>query len=185
MLDTVESARERARPRRPRRSRRGDRKDPRQALVGFEVATRWTGQTRSETKVDGFTWVASASPAAQDRRRRAVRAARRGRRAQSAGAADGAFNACMMVGYVAGRSLKGITLDSLEIQTRGHSTCAASSGLSDSVARLREHRLCRDDQGRRLTRGVRGNPPDGDEDVAQLLQHEPADPDERTLLHVG
>ena len=30
-------------------------KDPKQALVGFDVTTRWTGQTRSETTVDGFT----------------------------------------------------------------------------------------------------------------------------------
>src|SRR5215510_2358203 len=29
--------------------------DPRQALVGFDVTTRWTGQTRSETTVEGFT----------------------------------------------------------------------------------------------------------------------------------
>ena len=39
-------------------------KDAEQALVGFDVTTRWTGQTRSETIVDGFTWPASASPAA-------------------------------------------------------------------------------------------------------------------------
>ena len=29
--------------------------DPSQALVGFDVTTRWTGQTRSETTVEGYT----------------------------------------------------------------------------------------------------------------------------------
>src|SRR5215218_7260315 len=48
-----------------------------------------------------------------------------------------------------------------------------------SRARLRERRLCRDHEGRRFARGFRGNPPDGHEDVAQLLQHEPADQNER------
>ena len=30
-------------------------KDPKQALAAFDVTTRWTGQTRSESTVDGFT----------------------------------------------------------------------------------------------------------------------------------
>ena len=30
-------------------------KDAAEARVGFDVTTRWTGQTRSETIVDGFT----------------------------------------------------------------------------------------------------------------------------------
>ena len=38
--------------------------DARKANVGFEVTTRWTGQTRSETIVDGFTMAGDASPAA-------------------------------------------------------------------------------------------------------------------------
>jgi hypothetical protein len=29
--------------------------DKGKAIVGFDVTTRWTGQTRSETTVDGFT----------------------------------------------------------------------------------------------------------------------------------
>ena len=39
-------------------------KDASKAMVGFDVTTRWNGQTRSETTVDGFTWPASASAAA-------------------------------------------------------------------------------------------------------------------------
>ena len=52
-------------------------KDAGKAKVGFDVTTRWTGQTRSETIVDGFTIAGERDrPQPQDRRRRAVRAAR-------------------------------------------------------------------------------------------------------------
>ena len=47
--------------------------DAGQAKVGFDVTTRWTGQTRSETVVDGFTIGGERiEPQPQDRRRRAV-----------------------------------------------------------------------------------------------------------------
>src|SRR6185369_12875351 len=45
-----------------------------------------------------------------------------------------AFNACITVGYVAGASLKGIALDSLEIKTRGELDLRGFLGLSDEVA---------------------------------------------------
>ena len=45
-----------------------------------------------------------------------------------------AFNACITVGYVAGASLKGIKLDSLEIRTRGQLDLRGFLGLSDQVA---------------------------------------------------
>ena len=52
-------------------------KDASKAKVGFDVATRWKGQTRSETTVDGFTLAGERiEPQPHDRRRRAVRAAR-------------------------------------------------------------------------------------------------------------
>ena len=44
-----------------------------------------------------------------------------------------AFNACITVGYVAGAALKGITLDSLEIKTRGELDLRGFLGLSDEV----------------------------------------------------
>ena len=44
-----------------------------------------------------------------------------------------AFNACIMVGYVAGASLKGINLDSVEIKTRGELDLRGFLGLSDQV----------------------------------------------------
>ncbi len=38
-------------------------KDPKQAIVEFDVATRWAGQTRSESTVTGFTMAGERSRA--------------------------------------------------------------------------------------------------------------------------
>ena len=105
------------------------------AIVGFEVTTCWTGQTRSETTVEGFTLggerIARSHKIVADEPCELL-------------GADGApnpqellmaaFNACITVGYVAGASLKGITLDSLEIRTRGELDLRGFLGLSDAIA---------------------------------------------------
>jgi uncharacterized OsmC-like protein len=108
--------------------------DPGQAQVAFDVTTRWTGQTRSETTVDGFTIAGNrvarthkivadepcellggdSAPNPQELLMAAV-------------------NACMTVGYVAGASVGGITLDSLEITTRGTLDLRGFLGLDDNV----------------------------------------------------
>ena len=44
-----------------------------------------------------------------------------------------AVNACMMVGYVAGAAIKGITLDSVEIATKGTLDLRGFLGLDDQV----------------------------------------------------
>ena len=113
----------------------GIEQDAKKAIVGFDVTTTWTGQTRSETTVDGFTLAgeritrnhkivadepcellgADSAPNPQELLMAAV-------------------NACMMVGYVAGASLKGINLESVEIKTRGELDLRGFLGLSDSVA---------------------------------------------------
>jgi uncharacterized OsmC-like protein len=51
-----------------------------------------------------------------------------------------AFNACMMVGYVARPRCAGSS-STVEIKTRGSSTCAASSASMSGGARLRADRL--------------------------------------------
>jgi len=109
--------------------------DKAKAIVGFDVTTRWTGQTRSETTVTGFTMAgervtrshkiiadepcellgADSAPNPQE-------------------LLMAAFNACITVGYVAGSALKGITLDSLEIKTRGELDLRGFLGLSEEVA---------------------------------------------------
>jgi uncharacterized OsmC-like protein len=108
--------------------------DPAKAKVSFDVTTRWTGQTRSETTVDGFTMAgervsrshkivadepcqllgADSAPNPQELLMAAV-------------------NACMTVGYVAGAAVHGITLDSLEIATRGTLDLRGFLGLDDAV----------------------------------------------------
>jgi uncharacterized OsmC-like protein len=109
--------------------------DKGKAIVGFDVTTRWTGQTRSETTVDGFTM-------AGERVTRSHRiVADEPCELLGADSAPNpqellmaAFNACIMVGYVAGSSLKGITLDSVEIKTRGELDLRGFLGLSEEVA---------------------------------------------------
>jgi uncharacterized OsmC-like protein len=108
--------------------------DPAQAKASFQVTSRWQGQTRSETTVEAitlggerierdFTIVVdepdellgtNTAPNPQELLMTAV-------------------NACMMVGYVAGAALKGIELDSLEIETRGELDLRGFLGLSDAV----------------------------------------------------
>jgi uncharacterized OsmC-like protein len=105
------------------------------AIVGFEVATRWMGQTRSETTVEGFTLGGERIA-----RNHKIVADEPCELLGSDGAANpqellmAAFNACITVGYVAGAALKGITLDSLEIRTRGELDLRGFLGLSDAIA---------------------------------------------------
>ena len=94
--------------------------DPALAKTGFEVTTRWAGQTRSETVVEGFTLGGKRI----ERQHRIV--ADEPCELLGTDSAPNpqellmaAFNACIMVGYVAGASTRGIRLDSIEIRTRG------------------------------------------------------------------
>jgi uncharacterized OsmC-like protein len=110
-------------------------KDANQAKVAFNVTTRWTGQTRSETIVDGFTMAGERIA-----RTHKIFADEPCQLLGSDSAPNpqellmAAFNACIMVGYVAGSSLKGINLESVEIRTRGELDLRGFLGLSDDVA---------------------------------------------------
>ena len=109
-------------------------KDPKEAKVAFNVTSRWTGQTRSEHRVDGYTMggerIARSHKIVADEPYQLL---------GSDGAPNpqellmAAFNACIMVGYVAGASIKGINLDSVEIKTRGELDLRGFLGLSDEV----------------------------------------------------
>jgi uncharacterized OsmC-like protein len=104
------------------------------AKATFEVTTRWDGQTRSESTVEGFTLggerISRSHKIVADEPRELL---------GSDGAPNpqellmAAVNACMTVGYVAGAALKGITLDKLEIRTRGTLDLRGFLGLDDSV----------------------------------------------------
>lgn len=110
-------------------------KDASQAVVGFAVTTRWTGQTRSETVVDHFTMggerIARSHKIVADEPCQLLGADSAPNPQELLMAA---FNACITVGYVAGAALKGITLESLEIRTRGELDLRGFLGLSDTVA---------------------------------------------------
>jgi uncharacterized OsmC-like protein len=110
-------------------------KDANQAKVAFNVTTRWTGQTRSETIVDGFTMagerIARTHKIVADEPCELLGGDSAPNPQELLMAA---FNACIMVGYVAGSSLKGINLESVEIRTRGELDLRGFLGLSDDVA---------------------------------------------------
>jgi uncharacterized OsmC-like protein len=108
--------------------------DPNLAKAGFEVTTRWAGQTRSETVIDGFTLGGQ-----RYERQHRILADEPCELLGTDSAPNpqellmAAFNACIMVGYVANAALKGIRLDSVEIRTRGTLDLRGFLGLSDQV----------------------------------------------------
>ena len=110
-------------------------KDASQAVVGFAVTTRWTGQTRSETIVDHFTMggerIARSHKIVADEPCQLLGADSAPNPQELLMAA---FNACITVGYVAGAALKGITLETLQIRTTGELDLRGFLGLSDTVA---------------------------------------------------
>ena len=108
--------------------------DPGQAKVAFNVTTRWAGQTRSETLVEGYTIggerVTRTHKIVADEPFELLGGDSAPNPQELLMAA---FNACIMVGYVAGSSLKGITLDNVEIKTTGQLDLRGFLGLSDDV----------------------------------------------------
>jgi uncharacterized OsmC-like protein len=109
-------------------------KDSSKGKVSFDVTTRWTGQTRSETTVEGFTLAGE-----RIRRSHKIVADEPCELLGSDAAPNpqellmAALNACMTVGYVAGAAIKGITLDKLEIKTSGNLDLRGFLGLDDRV----------------------------------------------------
>jgi uncharacterized OsmC-like protein len=109
--------------------------DPALAKASFEVATRWAGQTRSETLVEGFTLGGK-----RHERQHRILADEPCELLGTDSAPNpqellmAAFNACIMVGYVAGAATRDIRLDSVEIRTRGTLDLRGFLGLSDQVA---------------------------------------------------
>ena len=109
-------------------------KDNSKAIVGFDVVTSWKGQTRSETKVTGFTMAGE-----RIERSHTIVADEPCELLGADGAPNpqellmAAFNACITVGYVAGASLRGINLESLEIRTRGQLDLRGFLGLDTEV----------------------------------------------------
>jgi uncharacterized OsmC-like protein len=108
--------------------------DSSKAKAGFDVVTRWTGQTRSETTVSGFNLagerITRSHTIVADE---PFELLGRDSAPNPQELLMAAFNACITVGYVAGAALKGINLESLEIRTKGELDLRGFLGLSDSV----------------------------------------------------
>ena len=110
------------------------RDDPARGRAAFRVATEWKGQTRSESTVDSCTLGGDTVP------RSFTIAADEPHGLLGADSAPNpqellmaAVNACMMVGYVAQASLRGITLDSCRIETEGEIDLRGFLGLDEAI----------------------------------------------------
>ena len=109
-------------------------KDPGEGIVEFRVTSHWKGRTRSRANVESYSIG--------------------GRRVERRFAIDAdepfellgentapnpqellmsSLNACITVGYVVGAAVKGITLERLEIETRGHLDLRGFLGIDAGV----------------------------------------------------
>lgn len=108
--------------------------DKSKAVVGFRATTRWTGQTRSETVIEGYELGGE-----QIARRFKIVADEPAELMGQNSAPNPqellmtALNACMTVGYVANAALHGIDLDSVEIETSGQLDLRGFLGLDEAV----------------------------------------------------
>ncbi len=109
-------------------------KDPCKGQVAFRVRTDWKGQTRSESTVDSYTLAGEVMP------RSFTIVADEPHELLGTNAAPNpqellmsAVNACMVVGYVAQASVRGITLDTCRIETEGELDLRGFLGLEDGV----------------------------------------------------
>jgi uncharacterized OsmC-like protein len=109
--------------------------DPRQAMARFGVTTRWTGQTRTESKAHdialGGETIARSFTIVADEPEELLG---RNTAPNPQELLLSALNACMTVGYVAGAAVRGITLSHLEIEATGTLDLRGFLNLSDTVA---------------------------------------------------
>jgi uncharacterized OsmC-like protein len=113
----------------------GVKKDASKAKTNWRVATTWQGQTRSRSEVTGFEIGGEKVP------RRFTfdidEPSELGGSNQFANPQEhliAALNACMTVGYVAQCAVRGITLESLEIETEGEINLRGFLGIDPKVA---------------------------------------------------
>ena len=108
--------------------------DPANGIVTFRVRTEWTGQTRSETTVDSVVMGGE-----RIERRHKIVADEPYELLGTDSAPNpqellmAAVNACMMVGYVAQTSVRGIILTTCRIEMEGALDLRGFLGLDESV----------------------------------------------------
>jgi uncharacterized OsmC-like protein len=112
----------------------GVRRDTAKGKTSWRITTAWQGQTRSRTQVDGFDIGGDQVP-----RRFSIdidepcELGGTNRFANPQEHLLAALNACMMVGYVAQCSVRGITLESLDIETDGEIDLRGFLGIDPAV----------------------------------------------------
>ena len=109
-------------------------RDPACGSAGFRVKTQWKGCTRSESTVESFTCAGEPIP------RSFTIVSDEPKQLLGGDTAPNpqelllsAVNACMMVGYVAQASVRGITLTDCRIETEGELDLRGFLGLDDGV----------------------------------------------------
>jgi len=112
----------------------GVRREPEKGKTSWRVTTSWQGQTRSRAQVEGFEIGGEQVP-----RRFSIdidepcELGGSNRFANPQEHPLAALNACMMVGYVAQCAVRGITLESLEIETVGEINLRGFLGIDPAV----------------------------------------------------
>jgi uncharacterized OsmC-like protein len=112
----------------------GVRRDAAKGMTKWRVTTAWQGQTRSRTQVEGFGIGGEQVP-----RRFTIdidepcELGGTNRFANPQEYLMAALNACMTVGYVAQCAVRGITLESLEIETDGEIDLRGFLGIDPAV----------------------------------------------------
>ena len=112
----------------------GVRRDAAKSKTNWRVTTTWQGQTRSRAQIEGFGIGGERVP-----RRFAIdidEPSELGGTNLFANPQEhllAALNACMTVGYVAQCAVRGITLESLEIQTDGEIDLRGFLGIDPTV----------------------------------------------------
>jgi uncharacterized OsmC-like protein len=110
------------------------KRDPAEGKTSWRVTTAWEGQARSRTQVDGFKIGGE-----QVTRRFSIEIDEPWELGGSNRFANpqehllAALNACMTVGYVAQCALRGITLESLKIETDGEIDLRGFLGIDPAV----------------------------------------------------
>jgi uncharacterized OsmC-like protein len=112
----------------------GVRRDAAKGKTNWHATTAWQGQTRSRTQVEGFDiggdWVARRFSIDIDE---PCELGGTNRFANPQEYLLAALNACMMVGYVAQCAVRGIALQSLEIETEGEIDLRGFLGIDPAV----------------------------------------------------
>ncbi len=108
--------------------------EPEKGKVKFQVTTHWKGGTRADTRVEQYEHAGLRIP--EDFTIGCDEPAEllgTGAYPNPQELLMAAFNSCMLVGYVAGASLKGIELEHLAIETEGELDLRGFLGLDTSV----------------------------------------------------